>query len=63
MKEEMKMESFFQPESRKSKSARVYDSGGSSETGLKKPGDEEKPLKADYSAPESKEIRLKDRKE
>jgi len=44
-------------------SARMYYSGGSSETGLKKPGDEVKPLKADASAPESKDIRLKDLKE
>jgi len=41
------------------KSARVYNPGGSPETGLKKPGDEEKPLKADSSASESKEARLK----
>jgi len=30
---------------------------------LKKPGDEEKPLKADSSVPESKEAWLKDREE
>lgn len=59
MKEETQVESFLQPESRKNKSARIQDPGGSPETGLKKPGDEEKPLKADSSAPESKEAPLK----
>jgi len=35
-------------------SARIDVPGGSPETGLKKPGDEVKPLKANASAPDSK---------